>query len=641
MVQTWIVVAIVVAGVAIALAAFVLGRGNRGPAAKKVTPAPAKDAGARSTPTPEPAGAKPAAAAPAEKGPPARAQTVPEPAVRRQAARQPFPGEDMLPEQLHEDDDDDITIVTLTPRLDLQAAAEAALPDARDDDDDDGPPDSSSNRATAVPIFYDAEATEDEPTRVHAVILVGAVGQTDRGQKRKINEDRYLALDDHNLYVVADGMGGHAGGEVASQLAVDTIAAAFKEGRFEGEPYSNVPRRAGELALAIQMANRAIHEKAKRELKLHGMGTTIVSARFTPGKERVYIGHVGDSRCYRFRAGQLTQLTTDHTMGAVGMTGPFADHLSRAVGIAPQVKVDVVIAKPRHDDVFLLCSDGLSKMVKDDAIREILAANTDPDEAVKALVQRANERGGRDNITVILVVVKDPKGFARHVRRKAAEVVAAQKEGDPDIVMNEPEALSMASAAALLDPKAIAEGKAALEGKPAAETKPADAKPAAEAKPVVADVGASAPDLKAVAAVPPKAGSSTPPSEAQRAAAAQQHAQRAAEGERAGGSQERAGRGEAQRAGGSQERAGRGEAQRARGEAGCSSGPGGGSGRAGAGAGPERARRPASIEAAQTQGLMESARANHGVRTCGLHGAPTCGPTQPRPDHSVRCTTGS
>lgn len=114
-------------------------------------------------------------------------------------------------------------------------------------------------------------------------------------------------------------------------------------------------------------------------------------------------------------------------MGAIGMTGPFADHLSRAVGIAPAVKVDLVIAKPRHDDVFLLCSDGLSKMVKDDAIREVLAAHADPNEAVKALVERANASGGRDNITVILVVVKDPTGFAKYLlaqQRKAAAAAA-------------------------------------------------------------------------------------------------------------------------------------------------------------------------------------------------------------------------
>ncbi len=449
--QTWAVVAI---GVSIGIALLLLfwSRGPSAPAAKpgakpgakpaakKKEPSEEKAAaGSASTPAKtdaEPASTKsgpasgrsgpdsikaaPAAAkAPATsaEGARARAQTVPEPAVQRSSVPSVV--------NLHPEDDDDITIVTLTPRLDLIAAA---LPDASsaDEDDERGPPD--SERASAVPIIYDADAAEDEPTRAHAVILVAAVGQTDLGQKRKINEDRYLALDQHNLYVVADGMGGHAGGEVASQLAVDVISQAFTEEKFEGAPYQNVPRRGSELALAIQMANRAIYERAKREPKLLGMGTTIVSARFTPGKERVYIGHVGDSRCYRFRSGQLTQITTDHTMGAIGMTGPFADHLSRAVGIAPAVKVDLVIVKPRHDDVFLLCSDGLSKMVKDDAIREILAAHEDPNEAINALVQRANEKGGRDNITAIIVLVKDPTGFARYVQTQQKKKRAAEAE---------------------------------------------------------------------------------------------------------------------------------------------------------------------------------------------------------------------
>lgn len=467
MVQTWVVVAIV-AGVAVALYIYFFGGdkplparkpGQTGPARADAEAKPKADAGAqpkadaktpepapakRNTPAPAPAAEKPKGEGEGEKPGFRRAATVPEPAVQRKAP--------VEVERLHEDDDDDITIVTLTPRLDLIAAA-SGLPDASDpDDDDDEERAPDSDKASAVPIIYDEDAAVDEPTHAHALILVSAVGQTDLGQKRKINEDRYLVLDEEHLYVVADGMGGHAGGEVASQCAVDTIAMAFKDNKFEGELYDNVPRRGAELAVAIQMANHAIFERAKREPKLQGMGTTIVSARFTPGKQRVYIGHVGDSRCYRYRAGQLTQVTTDHTMAAIGMTGPFADHLSRAVGIAPSVKVDLLIAKPRHDDVFLLCSDGLSKMVKDDGIREVLASHEDPNEAVKVLVERANAKGGRDNITVILVVVKDPRGFAKYVqenerKRKSAEAAAistptpevkepkakAQVEGDPEI----------------------------------------------------------------------------------------------------------------------------------------------------------------------------------------------------------------
>jgi serine/threonine protein phosphatase PrpC len=148
------------------------------------------------------------------------------------------------------------------------------------------------------------------------------------------------------------------------------------------------------------------------------MGTTVVAARFSPNKQRLYVGHVGDSRCYRLRAKELTPLTTDHTMGASGITGPLASHLLRAVGIAPAVKVDLIIGRPRPEDVYLLCSDGLTKMVSDDKIRDILLAEPNMDRAVEKLVETANAGGGRDNITVILVAVKDPRGLSRYVKNQ-------------------------------------------------------------------------------------------------------------------------------------------------------------------------------------------------------------------------------
>jgi protein phosphatase len=159
--------------------------------------------------------------------------------------------------------------------------------------------------------------------------------------------------------------------------------------------------------LAIQMANKAVYQCSRSEAGYAGMGTTVVSARFSPKKERVYIGHVGDSRAYRLRGAELTQLTTDHTMAAEGMTGPLASHLNRAVGILPGVKVDLIIARPRPNDVYLLCSDGLSKMVAEEEIESILVGEPDLERAVSRLVEQANAAGGRDNITVILVQVKD------------------------------------------------------------------------------------------------------------------------------------------------------------------------------------------------------------------------------------------
>jgi protein phosphatase len=278
---------------------------------------------------------------------------------------------------------------------------------AFEDDDEEVP----VQAPEAVPIIYDNDAALDEPTRISALILVSAAGQTDLGQRRKKNEDSYLVLEDHNLFVVADGMGGHAGGEVASKIAVDTIGAAFNQTQFKGERYPNVPRRGSDLALAIQMANEAIFERAKAEPELNGMGTTVVSARFSPNKQRLYVGHVGDSRCYRLRDQELRQVTTDHTMGSLGVTGPLAERLERAVGIAPAVKVDIIIARPLPNDIYLLCSDGLSKMVSDAAMRDILIAEKDLNKAAAALIATANAKGGRDNITVILIQVKSPAGM--------------------------------------------------------------------------------------------------------------------------------------------------------------------------------------------------------------------------------------
>ncbi|WP_438001428.1 PP2C family serine/threonine-protein phosphatase [Sorangium sp. So ce185] len=334
-----------------------------------------------------------------------------------------------------DDDDDDLTLITLAPPEVLQSTIKrpSAPSYGGDDDDDDDDDEHEREEPSAVPIIYDDEAAVDEPTSSSPLLLISAVGQTDPGQKRKKNEDCYLCLDEHYLFAVADGMGGHAGGDVASRLAVDTIARAFKDPSFldndAESPYPDVPRRGSELAVAIQRANQAIYERAHAERSLTGMGTTLVSARFSPNKQRLYIGHVGDSRCYRLRDNELTQLTTDHTMGAAGITGPMANHLSRAIGISPAVKVDLIIARPHPGDVYLLCSDGLSKMTTHEAIRDILLAEPDPEKASQALIEKANAGGGRDNITVILVRVSDPKDLARLASRAGAGAGASAGAG--------------------------------------------------------------------------------------------------------------------------------------------------------------------------------------------------------------------
>jgi protein phosphatase len=156
------------------------------------------------------------------------------------------------------------------------------------------------------------------------------------------------------------------------------------------------------------MANEAIYEKAQKQRELEGMGTTVCAARFSPTKQRLYVAHVGDSRIYRFRRGALKQMTADHTMKDFGVRGESATHLSRAVGIWPRVPIDIVLAKPQPGDVYLLCSDGLSKMVSDDELAKVLA-NEKPQEAVDRLIAAANAHGGMDNITVIVVKIEPIK----------------------------------------------------------------------------------------------------------------------------------------------------------------------------------------------------------------------------------------
>jgi protein phosphatase len=257
-------------------------------------------------------------------------------------------------------------------------------------------------------IIFDDDALADEPTREGLLFLVSATAQTDRGRRRKRNEDSLCVLDTRNLFIVADGMGGYRGGDLASQLAVKVIADAFRNGTFEGPPHDGLPKAATDLARAIQMANATIQGVAKKNPQLEGMGTTVCAAVFSPTKGRLFIGHVGDSRCYRLRNGVFRQITNDHTMAELGIKGPEAAQLSRAVGIWDTVLIDVLMGAPQPGDVYLLCSDGLTKMLEDDVIANVLRNEEDPKLAVERLVLFANSRGGKDNITVVLIRVVPP-----------------------------------------------------------------------------------------------------------------------------------------------------------------------------------------------------------------------------------------
>jgi PPM family protein phosphatase len=258
-----------------------------------------------------------------------------------------------------------------------------------------------------LPIVFDDGAESTEETS-EAVFLVHATAQTDTGLRRKHNEDSVLVLEKSNLYVVADGMGGYKGGRLASQLVINTMEEAAKSGEYEGPPHEEIPLEASELARAIQMANAEIQETVGRKPDLEGMGTTVCAARFSQNRTRLYVGHVGDSRCYRLRDGVFTMMTNDHTMAEHGVKGPESAHLSRAVGIWPTVPIDLVMAVPQKGDVYLICSDGLTKMLNDDIIANVLRTEDHPKAAVDRLILFANSRGGKDNITVILVRVVPP-----------------------------------------------------------------------------------------------------------------------------------------------------------------------------------------------------------------------------------------
>lgn len=259
----------------------------------------------------------------------------------------------------------------------------------------------------------EGDSLPEEPTSPYALILATGFARSDVGRKRPCNEDAFLLLEDEPLFVVADGMGGHAAGDVASKLAVETIERAFKTRTFDGPFHKGWPRRGDELARAIHMANAAVYELSRSDPKLGGMGTTVVAARFASNKQRVYIANVGDSRCYRIRDGELTQLTTDHTLGAVlGITGKKARHLTQSVGIRPWVSVDLTTDRPEPDDQYLVCSDGLTKMVDDATILRLALEVDDLEQKARALVDEANARGGRDNITVVAIRVDSPSEMA-------------------------------------------------------------------------------------------------------------------------------------------------------------------------------------------------------------------------------------
>jgi protein phosphatase len=252
-------------------------------------------------------------------------------------------------------------------------------------------------------------------------LRVRFAGDTHVGMTRTHNEDALHLPVEERLALVADGMGGHASGEVASRMAVDTVVEYFKETAEEQIltwPFK-VDRQGGadvtRLVTAIKLANLRIHEQAQRDPACKGMGTTLVGALFHD--DRIIIGHVGDSRLYRVRDGLITQVTEDHSLindyikmkrmtPEEASAWPHKNVIVRALGMKDSVQVDVHTEHPRLGDCFLLCSDGLSGMISDEDIRRVVLGEGDLDRVAERLIAAANAAGGKDNITVVLARIE-------------------------------------------------------------------------------------------------------------------------------------------------------------------------------------------------------------------------------------------
>lgn len=259
------------------------------------------------------------------------------------------------------------------------------------------------------------------------------VGQTDTGRVREHNEDTIASDVDVGLLVLADGMGGYNAGEVASGIAVKTITNLVREG-LAREDLSAIDRATGlsrpsiVLRDAITRANKIIYQTARSQAECEGMGTTVVAALFYDN--RISIAHVGDSRLYRQRGSQISQVTMDHSLLQELVDRGFyspeeaqraanKNYVTRALGVEPQVEVEVQEHPVDKGDIFILCSDGLSDMVEDEDIRLTISTfGANLDTVAKQLIQLANENGGRDNVSVVLAQANEAFPASRGVMDK-------------------------------------------------------------------------------------------------------------------------------------------------------------------------------------------------------------------------------
>lgn len=278
------------------------------------------------------------------------------------------------------------------------------------------------------------------------MMSVEAFGITDVGRKRKHNEDAYALDLAEGLFIVADGMGGHAAGEVAAKITVETIGEFIAATRQKEEAtwpfrYNHaLAFNSNRLAIAIEKANERVMAAVAAQPWLKGMGTTVVAGLLN--EEILSLAHVGDSRAYLYRDGELTRLTDDHSwvheQVAAGIlteeeakSHPLKNVVTRALGGGPSVSPDLreLTFSPR--DLFIFCSDGLTTMLGDEEISEAAAISAEPQKLCRKLVDTANEKGGVDNITVVIVHV--PVGATKPEAQTASGAKAPDTKGASEV----------------------------------------------------------------------------------------------------------------------------------------------------------------------------------------------------------------
>jgi PPM family protein phosphatase len=295
-----------------------------------------------------------------------------------------------------------------------------------------------TNDALAVdlerPAMIHGRMSKTQPGRA---IRIEAAGLTDVGRQRRHNEDNVLVAPKVGLFLVADGMGGHSTGHVASALAASSMQTFFDSTESGQLPSpiptdeTNLPRGAARLVQGVRKANRDVYEVSSTRKENRGMGSTIVAIHFDGAD--LHIAHVGDSRCYRIRDNDIEQITRDHSLinDALALKPDLTQEglarlpknvITRALGMKDAVKVDVQTVHVEPEDMFLLCSDGLTGMINNEQILEVFSLTNDLDEACELLIAMANEAGGTDNISALLVRAETVDPTAPDVSVSEAEI---------------------------------------------------------------------------------------------------------------------------------------------------------------------------------------------------------------------------